>query len=107
MIKCRGIATKIDQPGCEHMGGTSPLHWRLRKDINGKVMVQTKFTCDDSQWSVPQYFWNDKAPRPEGREFEAGRSGLLPSDLKMAPRRRMSEVRRKQLRHALERSVAA
>ena len=59
VIRCRGIATKIDQPGCEHMGGTSPLHWWLRKDINGKVMVQTKFTCDDSQWSVPQYFWND------------------------------------------------
>jgi hypothetical protein len=97
----RGVATKIDDPAKEHMGGTSPLHWWLRKDVNGKVIVQNKFTCDDSQWSAPQYFWNDKAPRPDNREFEAGTSGLLPSDLRVAPRRVMTTTREDQLKASL------
>ena len=102
VVKVRGIATKIDDPSKEHMGGTSPLHWWLRKDINGKVIVQNKFTCEDELWSAPAHVWNEKAPRPEGRAFTPGTSGLLPADLCVANRRPLSEKREKILRKSLD-----
>ena len=102
MIRVRGIATKIDDPAKEHMGGTSPLHWYLRKDINGKVIVQNKFTCEDILWSAAAHVWTEGAPRPEDREFKCGLSGLLPTDLRIANRRPLSEKRDKILRHSLD-----
>jgi hypothetical protein len=102
VIRVRGIATKIDDPAKEHMGGTSPLHWWLRKDINNKVIVQNKFTCEDNLWSAAAHVWNDKAPRPDSREFVSGTSGLLPTDLRIARRRPLSDKREKILRKSLD-----
>ena len=91
------------QPGREwFMGETSPLHWRVRRDANRKVFVQSKFTVDDTSWGQAFYPWTDDAPRPDGRITEAGFSGLLPSDVVLAPNKPLSEARTKELRAALQ-----
>ena len=83
------------------MAGTSPLHWRIRKTSAGAAYVQQKFTCDDTMWSAISRVWTTKAPRPDGREFSEGFSGLLPSDLRLAPRKQLAEGRAKELTDAL------
>jgi hypothetical protein len=100
--RTRGIGTKSVQPGRDwYMSETSPLHWRMRKDINGIVFIQSKFTTDDTVWSVQEYPWT-KAERPEGRGFSDQTSGLVPEDVKMAPNNPLSEARTKELKEALK-----
>ena len=97
----RGIGTKTIQIGRDwFMGLTSPLHWRMRKDIEGRTFVQSKHTVDDQSWSQTHYPWTD-APRPRGRVFADRMSGLLPKDLTLAPNNPCSEARTKELKEAL------
>ena len=64
--------------------------------------MQEKFTCDDEMWSAAMSkAWTKKAPRPDGRQFSRGFSGLLPSDLRLAPRRELAEGRAQELKQAL------
>ena len=84
------------------MAGTSPLHWRIRKTSEGAAYVQQKFTCDDTMWSAMSRVWTTKAPRPDGRKFAEGFSGLLPSDLRLAPRKALAEGRAKELTDGLK-----
>ena len=101
--RTRGIGTKSVQPGRDwFMGATSPLHWRVRRDTNNKVFVQSKFTVDDTSWGQAFYPWTDDAPRPDGRSTDPGFSGLLPSDVVLAPNNPLSEARIKELRSALQ-----
>ena len=46
--------------------------------------------------------WTTKAPRPDGRTFVKGFSGLLPSDLRLAPRKALAEGRAKELKDGLK-----
>ena len=75
---------------------------RVRRDANRKVFVQSKFTVDDTSWGQAFYPWTDDAPRPNGRITEPGFSGLLPSDVVLAPNKPLSEARTKELRAALQ-----
>ena len=84
------------------MGETSPLHWCIRRDANRKVFVQSKFTVDDTSWGHAFYPWTDNAPRPDGRSADPGFSGLLPSDVVLAPNNPLSDARKKELRSALQ-----
>jgi hypothetical protein len=82
------------QPMYKHfMDPTSPLHWMMRKNHKGKVIVQTKFTVDDLLWSTAYYPWTKNAPRPQDRAFSVKESGLLPSDLVLAESRTCTESR--------------
>ena len=91
--RLRGIGTKSVQPGRDwFMGETSPLHWRIRRDANRKVFVQSKFTVDDTSWGHAFYPWTDNAPRPNGRSADPGFSGLLPSDVVLAPNNPLSDA---------------
>ena len=45
------------------MDATSPLHWKLTADKNGKICIQSKLTCDDDEWSEQHYPWTENAPR--------------------------------------------
>jgi hypothetical protein len=99
----RGIGTKSIQPGADwYMGETSPLHWRIRKDTNGKVCVQSKFTCDDIMWSNITYPWTEQAPRPDNRAWEPSTSGMVPADITMAPTRPCAAARVIELKAALD-----
>ena len=103
----RGIGTKTIQPyRKEFMDETSPLHWRVKKDLNGKAIVQSKFTIDDLSWSAGHQMFDTFAPRPGGRVFAEYTSGVLPSDVVMAPNRPCSDARAKELREALNKARA-
>ena len=100
--RVRGIGTKSVQPGRDwYMGVTSPLHWRIRRDADRKVFVQSKFTVDDILWGQPFYPWTE-APRPDNRPHDEGTSGLLPSDVRLAPNHPLSDARAKELRAAIQ-----
>ena len=89
----RGIGAKTIQPyRVVFMDETSPLHWRVRKDLNRKSIIQSKFTIDDVSWSVAHQMFDTPAPKPGGRVF-AETSGVLPSDVVMAPNRPCSDAR--------------
>jgi hypothetical protein len=97
-----GCCTKVlPKERANFMYETSPLHWQFRKDTAGKVVIQSKLTCDDRQWSEMTYPWTTSAPRPDDRAFEPDTSGLRPSDLRLAPRRPISADRRAELKRAL------
>ena len=53
-------------------------------------------------WSAAAYVWNGRARRPGDRDFQDGTSGLLPTDLRIASRRPLSDKRAKILRHSLD-----
>jgi hypothetical protein len=98
----RGICTKSIQPGRDwFMSENSPLHWRIRKDINNKVIIQSQFTTDDTVWSQQHYPWT-KAPRPDQRAFGPNTSGLVPSDVRMAPNNPLQKARATELKDALD-----
>jgi hypothetical protein len=104
VVRARGCATKQVQAGREvYMDPTSPLHWRIRKDTEGKVFLQTQLTCDDDQWSEQTYMWTKGAPRPNNREFTTGMSGLEPQDLECRPPKPLSTERAKELAKAMDR----
>ena len=101
--RCMGCCTKV-QPAPAHrffMKDTSPLHWYITKDLEGKVFLQSKLICDEDQWSTQHYPWTDNAPRPDGRPFDAGTSGLRPSDLTMAPQKMLAPTRIKELANSI------
>jgi hypothetical protein len=103
----RGLCTKSlpDQDQAYYMDETSPLHWRIRADAQGHVFLQTRHTVDtpEEQWSEPVYHWDTNAPRPQGRDRASTReSGLLVSDLKIAPYRVLKDRRIGELKSALE-----
>ena len=85
----------------EFMNSTSPLHWQVRRDLQGNVLLQSKLICDDDQWSAQHYPWTPAAPRPCDRNFEEGTSGLRPSDLRMAAQKPLGPTRRKELQASL------
>ena len=92
--RVRGIGTKSVQPGREwFMGETSPLHWRIRKDAQRNVFVQSKFTVDDDAWGQVFYPWTEHAPRPDNREHDKDTSGLVHSDVVLAPNNPSSDAR--------------
>jgi hypothetical protein len=98
----RGICTKELKPGREeYMSESSPLHWKIQVDCNGHVFLQTRATRDDELWSEAVYHWDTTATRPEGRECHINASGLLPSDLKYAPRKRLTNKRLVELTRTL------
>ena len=101
--RTRGIGTKSVQPGREwFMAETSPLHWRIRKDAEGKVFVQSKFTVDDDAWGQGFYPWTEHAPRPDNREHDKDTSGLVHSDVALAPNNPLSDARAKELAAAIQ-----
>ena len=101
--RVRGIGTKSVQPGREwFMGETSPLHWRIRKDAERNVFVQSKFTVDDGAWGEPFYPWTEHAPRPDNREHDTRTSGLVHSDVVLAPNNPLSAAREKELAAAIQ-----
>jgi hypothetical protein len=88
------------------MHATSPLHWRIRKDNRGIVMVQNRLTShDDSMWGEMFLGWTN-APRPDDREFDADTSGMHASDLKIAPPKPMLPVRSAEIAKCMK-AVAA
>jgi hypothetical protein len=90
-----GCATKEEPVGDRKffMTATSPLHFYIRKDVLGKVFIQTKLIAEDDKWAEQHYPWTDEAPRPENRAFTAGTCGLRPSDLKMCPQKFLEQTR--------------
>ena len=100
----RGVGTKSlpNAASSWFMGPTTPLHWRLRLDLEHQVIIQSKHTVDDPNWSNIQHIWNTQAPRPEGREVVGKTSGLLPTDLQLAPSRSMKATRRVELANMIE-----
>ena len=103
--RMRGICIKtVDHDKRWYMNETAPLHWRIVRDSRGHVFLQLRHAVDspDSQWSEPAYHWDSKAARPEGRQRADDReSGLIPSDLHIAPRRLLGEKRQGELNKAL------
>ena len=85
-----------------YMGKTGYLHYRVRLDNNNDVMIQNKHTIDSESWSNPQYIWNVHAPRPEGRECIGKTSGLLCTDLQLAPSKKLKDTHRDDLGRALD-----
>jgi hypothetical protein len=105
-IRQLGCCTKVVSPGREdYMSPTSPLHFRFELDIAGDVYSQSKLTCQDDLWSKQSYPFETKAPRPNNRVTAERKSGLLPSDLKIAPRRPLALARSAELRRSLDKSV--
>jgi len=102
-LRTRGCSTlSVDATRTWFMGPTSALHWRMRRVVGGKAVIQVKQTCDDVMWSAAFYPWTT-APRPDFRAFEEGFSGLLPSDITMtAPSKVMKPTRTTDLRLALD-----
>ena len=100
----RGVGTKSlpNATSSWFMGPTTPLHWRLRLDLEHQVIIQSKHTVDDPHWSNIQYIWNTQAPRPEGRVVVGKTSGLLPTDLQLAPSRELKPTRRVELANMIE-----
>ncbi len=101
--RCIGCATKVDgsREQQEFMGPTSPLHWYIRKDVHGKVLLQSKLTCDDKQWSEQHYPWTPNAPRPGNRTFKEGTCGLRPSDIAMCAQKKPTDTRKAELAASL------
>jgi hypothetical protein len=98
----RGICTKELKPGRErYMSESSRLHWKIQLDCYGHVFLQTKATRDDELWSEAVYHWGTIAVRPEGRSCDINASGLLPSDLRIAPRKRLANKRTVELTRTL------
>ena len=99
-----GISTHELLPGHElFMEATSPLHWKFSRVLpTNRVVVQTKLTGDVVQWSETFTVWNSGAPRPDNREHEDGFSGLLPTDLRLAPQRPVDATRAAGLQKSLE-----
>jgi hypothetical protein len=62
-------------------------------DANKQVIIQTKFTVDDLEWSKAHPPFNTEAPRPGGREFAAGHSGVEWNDVRMAPTKVVTDTR--------------
>ncbi len=92
--RARGLCTKVVLEERRHfMAEGSPLHWWVRTDHEGCPFLQTKSTVDDDAWSEAIRHWDTKAPRPDNRECHMHKSGLLPSDLKFAPRRAITDAR--------------
>ena len=85
------------------MSETSPLHWRVRKGIDNKVFIQSKFTFDYKGWSVAFFPWTVNAPRPEGRLWDKQTSGLITTDTTLAPNKVCSEAHAKELKEVLDR----
>jgi hypothetical protein len=101
--RARGLCTKSVAPAFQYfMPETSPLHWFIRRDTNGHVFLQTQHTVKDKLKSQPVYHWNTEALRPGGRECGENESGLLPSDLTLAPRAPLTAERQAELKSALE-----
>jgi hypothetical protein len=99
-----GCATKVP-PALhqqEYCLETSPLHWRIGRDLDGKTVIQSKLICDDEQWSAQHYPWTKDAPRPKGRTFEEKTSGVRPSDLTMAAQKPLSDTRTKELERSMQ-----
>ena len=99
-----GCATKVPPaPHQQHFcKETSPLHWKIGRDLDGKVMFLSKLLVDDDQWSMQHYPWTPEAPRPGGRAFDVKTSGLRPSDLKRAPQKPLSATRALELEKSLQ-----
>ena len=102
--RLHGCCTKVPPSHAqqEFMKETSPLHWQARKDLHGKVLLQSKLTCDDDMWSAQHYPWTPSAPRPHGRTFTEGTSGLRPSDLVMCKQKPLADTRAKELETSLQ-----
>lgn len=100
----RGVGTKSfpNATSSWFMGQTTPLHWWLRLDLEHHVIIQSRHTVDVSQWSNVQYIWNTQAPRPDGRVVVGKTSGLLPTDLQVAPSRGLTATRRVELAKSIE-----
>ena len=92
--RCHGCCTKVvgSLRQQQFMNKTSPLHWHAGKDLHGKVVLRSKLTCDDAQWSEQHYPWTTQAPRPGNRNYKEGYSGLRPSDISMATERNSSNT---------------
>ena len=101
----RGVGTKSfpNATSSWFMGQTTPLHWWLRVDLQHHVIIQSRHTVDVIQWSNVQYIWNTQTPRPDGRVVVGKTSGLLPTDLQVAPSRALTATRRVELAKAIER----
>ena len=103
----RGLCTKsfpkTNSAANYHMNECSPLHWRILKDAEGHTFFQSRHTVDDprDQWSEPVYHWDTDAPRPHDRFHQKNESGLLVTDLEIAPVRILKERRANELRNAL------
>ena len=101
----RGVGTK-SLPNAESswfMTPSTPLHWWLRLDLDQNVIIQTRHTVDDNLWSNQSYMWNTQSPRPEERQVVGQSSGLLATDLQLAPSRVLKDTRRLELSRALDR----
>ena len=100
----RGVGTKtMGDPQDEWFKGPSgELHWRLRMNTNQEVMVQSKHTVNDANWSAAQYIWNSKAERPAGRKVYGRTSGLEVGDLRLARNKKLSTTREAELAKALD-----
>ena len=103
-LPIRGIGTKTTgDPHDEWFKGPSgELHWRMRLDTNQEVMVQSKHTVDDPNWSAAQYVWNPKAPRPDNREDFGRTSGLEVGDLRIAKSKKMKTTRASEVTKAVD-----
>ena len=101
--RLRGCTTKsYPHPGANYyMAECSPLHWHIRRDNNGHVFMQTQHTVESQFWSEPVFHWDTPATRPAGRDCHENASGLLPSDLVLAPRRPISQERVEELTRSL------
>jgi hypothetical protein len=75
----------------------SPLHWKILPDSFGHPFLQMKNCVDDDCWSEAVRHWDTKAPRPDNRECHTNVSGLLPTDLTLAPRKPLSTKRVEEL----------
>ena len=99
----RGLCTKSVQPGREwYMDPTSPLHWWVRRDADAKVVVMTKFTVEDENWSTTFYPWTQEAPRPQNRPVVEGFSCLETTDITIAPSKPLSAERVTELWDSLQ-----
>jgi hypothetical protein len=103
-LRTHGCCTAELKPGRSwYMEATTPLHWRMRRDGQGRAFIQAKYVRDDICWSKAFRPWSSKCPRPENRPIQLGWSGLLPSDIKMtAPTKVMQASRQVELSTALD-----
>ena len=57
---------------------------------------------DDGAWGEPFYPWTEHAPRPDNREHDTRTSGLVHSDVVLAPNNPLSAAREKELVAAIQ-----